>query len=119
MDIRQNVRQLRRKSTDAERRLWSHLRNRRLNNWKFRRQISIDQYIVDFLCHELRLIIEVDGSQHAKHTPYELQRTSILLSKGYMVVRYWNNEVLNNTSGVLQALTLTLSQRERELNGTN
>ncbi len=67
------------------------------------------------LCAELRLIIEIDGGQHAEQIIYDLNRTKILQSKGYQVVRFWNNEVLGNIEGVLEALTPTLSQREREL----
>ena len=115
MDIRQKVKQLRSNSTDAERNLWAHIRNRRLEGWKFRRQLPVGQYIVDFACPELRLIIEIDGGQHAEQVIYDLSRTKILQSKGYRVVRFWNNEVLGNIEGVLEALTLTLSQREREL----
>ena len=115
MDIRQKAKQLRSNSTDAERNLWAHIRNRRLEGWKFRRQLPVGQYIVDFACPELRLIIEIDGGQHAEQVIYDLNRTKILQSKGYQVVRYWNNEVLGNIEGVIEALTLTLSQREREL----
>ena len=115
MDIRQKTKQLRSNSTDAERNLWAHIRNRRLEGWKFRRQLPVGQYIVDFACPELRLIIEIDGGQHAEQVLYDLGRTKFLQTKGYRVVRFWNNEVLGNIEGVLEALTLTLSQREREL----
>ena len=70
---------------------------------------------MDFACAELRLIIENDGGQHAEQVHYDLGRTRFLQSKGYQVIRFWNNEVLENIEGVLEALTLTLSQREREL----
>jgi very-short-patch-repair endonuclease len=70
---------------------------------------------VDFECYELKLIVEVDGGQHAEQITYDSQRTRFLQSKGYQVVRFWNNEVLGNLEGVLETLTLTLSQREREL----
>ena len=115
MDIRQKAKQLRRNSTDAERNLWFHIRNRQLEGWKFRRQLPVGQYIVDFACAELRIIVEIDGGQHAEQILYDLNRTKILQSKGYKVVRFWNNEVLGNIEGVLEALTLALSQREREL----
>ena len=115
MDIRQKAKQLRSNSTDAERNLWAHIRNRQLEGWKFRRQLPIDRFIVDFACAELRIIVEIDGGQHAEQVIYDLNRTKILQSKGYQVVRYWNNEVLGNIEGVIEALTLTLSQREREL----
>ncbi len=115
MDIRQKTKQLRSNSTDAERNLWAHIRNRRLEGWKFRRQLPVGQYIVDFACLELRLIIEIDGGQHAEQIHYDLGRTKFLQTKGYRVVRFWNNEVPGNIEAVLEALTLTLSQREREL----
>ena len=115
MDIKDKARLLRKNSTDAEKRFWSQLRNRGLNGWKFRRQFPIGQYIVDFECHELKLIVEVDGGQHAEQEFYDIRRTEYLQLKGYQVVRFWNNEVLGNLEGVLGALTLTLSQREREL----
>ena len=119
MDIRRKAKQLRKNSTDAERNLWAHIRNRQLEGWKFRRQLPIGRFIVDFECAELRLEVEIDGGQHAEQVLYDLGRTRFLQSKGYQVVRYWNNEVLENIEGVLQALTLTLSltlsQREREL----
>ncbi len=117
MDIRQKARQLRKNSTDAERKLWQHLRSRQFGRWKFRRQFPVGQYIVDFVCIDLKLIVEIDGSQHAEQIIYDSKRTSFLQSKGYRVVRFWNNEVLENISGVLEtlALTLTLSQGEREL----
>ena len=115
MEIRQKAKQLRRNSTDAEIYLWSYLRNRQLEGWKFRRQLPVGRFIVDFACAELRLVIEIDGGQHADQVPYELGRIRFLQSKGYQVIRFWNNEVLENIEGVLEALTLTLSQREREL----
>lgn len=115
MDIKDKARLLRKNSTDAEKRLWGWLRNRGLNGWKFRRQFPIGQYIVDFECHELKLIVEADGGQHAKRQLYDIRRTEYLQSKGYQIVRFWNNEVLGNLEGVLEALTLSLSQRERDL----
>ena len=118
MDIRQKAKQLRRNSTDAERNLWSHIRNRQLEGWKFRRQLPVGKYVVDFACAELRLVVEIDGGQHAEQVLYDQGRTKFLQSKGYKVVRFWNNEVLGNIEGVLEALTLTLSQRERELTNT-
>jgi very-short-patch-repair endonuclease len=111
MDIKDKVRLLRKNSTDSEKRFWSQLRNRRLNGWKFRRQFPIGQYIVDFECYELKLIVEVDGGQHADQEFYDSKRTEFLKWKGYQVIRFWNNEVLGNLEGVLEALTLTLSQR--------
>ena len=115
MDIRQNARQLRKNSTDAEKRLWSHIRNRQLEGWKFRRQVPIGRYIADFVCLELKLIVELDGGQHAEQAEYNLHRTKFLQSKGYRVVRFWNNEALGNIEGVLETLTLALAKRRTAL----
>ena len=115
MDQTGNARKLRRKQTDAERKLWSFLRNRQLHGYKFRRQMPIGTYIVDFACVSLKLIIELDGSQHMHNTDYDECRTEYLRTKGYKVIRFWNNEVLLQVDTALEALTLALSQREREL----
>ena len=107
---------LRKNSTDAEKGLWQCLRSRQLNGYKFKRQAPIGNYIVDFVCSSAKLIIEIDGGQHQEQLEYDSIRTAYLESSGYKVVRYWNNEVLTDIESVLTALTLTLSQRERELN---
>ena len=112
----QRARALRKNQTDAEQLLWKYLRSRQLNGFKFRRQVPIGPYIVDFLCMSLKLIVEVDGSQHMSNLQYDNSRTLYLENHGFHVVRYWNNEVLSQTGCVLEALTLTLSQREREQN---
>ncbi len=108
---------LRRMQTEAEKRLWCALRGRRLNGYKFRRQVPIGPYVADFVCMTGRLIVEVDGGQHAIRRAYDEQRDRYLRNEGYEVVRYWNNEVLENLEGVLTTLTLALSLRERELSG--
>ena len=111
---------MRRRPTEAEKKLWSRLRNRQLVGVKFRRQHLIGHFVIDFYCHEARLAIEVDGDNHAEEyqAAYDNLRTAELESHGVRVLRFWNNEVLNNIEGVLDAilaaLTLTLSQRERE-----
>lgn len=92
--------------TDAEERLWFHLRNRRLGGHKFRRQVTIHPYIVDFLCIEKRLIVEADGSQHSENV--DARRTAFLELQGYRLVRFWNSEILSNTEGVLEAIRLAL-----------
>ena len=114
MDIKTKARLLRQNSTDAEQHLWKILRNRQFHNLKFRRQYPIKPYIVDFVCLEEKLVLEIDGGQHADQIDYDRVRSRILKSKGFQVVRFWNNEVLENIEGVYDALTLTLSQRERE-----
>lgn len=96
------ARALRKAPTDAETLLWSHLRNRRFRNLKFRRQVPLGRYIVEFHCHELRLVIELDGGQHSEEV--DRSRTQWLEGEGYRVVRFWNNEVLENTDGVLAKL---------------
>ena len=96
------ARTLRRNATDAESRLWQSLRNRRLGGFKFRRQASVGNYVVDFLCAEKRLIIEVDGGQHTPEV--DAARTARLEASGYRVIRFWNNDVLGNLDGVLQTI---------------
>lgn len=98
------AKKLRREATDAERRLWAHLRAKQLNGKKFRRQQPIGNYIVDFICFEKKLIIEVDGGQHMKNEHYDNQRTEWLQEEGFKVLRFWNHEVLENTDGVLQVI---------------
>jgi very-short-patch-repair endonuclease len=97
---------LRQRQTDAERRLWYHLRNRKVEGFKFRRQHSIGHYIVDFVCLEKRLVIEIDGGQHnwSHDQVQDKRRTDRLMKEGYQVVRFWNNEVLTNTEGVLELI---------------
>jgi very-short-patch-repair endonuclease len=106
----EQARRLRRNQTDAERVLWFELRDRRLAGLKFKRQVPVDRFIVDFLCSEARLIIEVDGGQHAGRD--ETNRTKILEAMGYHVVRFWNNDVLENLDGVLEELLNVLDRHE-------
>ncbi len=94
---------MRREPTDAERRLWSQLRGGRLAGAKFRRQQPIGPYIADFVCQTHRLIIEVDGSQHADSL-HDIRRDAFLTGKGYRLLRFWNNEVLSNMAGVKEAI---------------
>ena len=91
-------RALRNNSTDAEHKLWRVLRSRQLNGFKFRKQVEINGYIVDFLCSERRLIIEVDGGQHSPER--DARRTAYLKSQGFRLIRFWNNDVLQNLDGV-------------------
>jgi very-short-patch-repair endonuclease len=78
--------------TDAERLLWSVLRNRRFAHFKFRRQVPIGSFIVDFVCFDRRLILELDGGQHKRQTQYDAERARWLEEQGYRVVRIWNHE---------------------------
>ena|ERR1700752_1607611 len=106
----QRARKLRQSSTDAERRIWSALRRRRLANFKFRRQHPIGPYVVDFACTPHALVIELDGSQHANNTA-DVRRTAFLQRQGWRVIRFWNNDVLSNTSGVIQTILRALEAR--------
>jgi very-short-patch-repair endonuclease len=94
------ARHLRQTMTDAERRLWSALRGRHLGGWKFRRQHPIGPYILDFACLEKNLANEADGGQHAC-SDHDRQRTAWLAQQGWRVIRFWNNDILQNTEGVL------------------
>jgi adenine-specific DNA-methyltransferase len=100
-------RRLRRNSTDAEKKLWSVLRNGQLSGFRFRRQAEIDGYIADFLCAERRLIIEVDGGQHSPEG--DARRTAFLESQGFRILRFWNNDVLQNLDGVWMEIEATLT----------
>jgi very-short-patch-repair endonuclease len=94
---------LRRNTTDAERRLWAALRSRRLAGYKFRRQHPIGRFIVDFACTKHGLIIEADGGQHDESMA-DAHRTAWLESKGWRVLRFWNNDILVNTEGVVSTI---------------
>jgi very-short-patch-repair endonuclease len=100
--LRKRARILRNSATDAERRLWQHLRLKQLGGFKFRRQVPLRGYIVDFLCVELKLVVELDGGQHVEQTVYDERRTSVLQSSGYCVRRYWNDDALLRTTEVLE-----------------
>ena len=104
------VRNLRRKQTEAEKMLWTRLRNREMTGKKFRRQQPIGLYVVDFVSFERKLIVEIDGGQHSDTEAREKdeQRTAWLNDKGYRVLRFWNNEVLTNTKGVLEQISQAL-----------
>ncbi len=106
------ARHLRRTMTDAERLLWRHLRGRQLGGHKFRRQVPVGRYIADFLCQEARLIVELDGGQHAERADYDDKRTAVLESLGYRVIRFWNTDVLANTDGVLTTILNELAEDE-------
>lgn len=101
MSARETARRLRRRATPAEQLLWRHVRSRQLAGLKIRRQAPIGPFIVDFLCDQARLIIELDGGQHARENARDAARSSRLMALGYRVIRFWNNEVLENTEAVL------------------
>jgi very-short-patch-repair endonuclease len=106
MKVRTRV--LRRNQTDAEKLIWYHLRNRRLAGHKFRRQHPIGPFIADFVCIERCLVIELDGGQHAMNVEADKQRSMYMESKGYKILRLWNNQVLKNTQAVIEKIWKTL-----------
>ena len=108
--MKSRARSLRRKSTDAEVLMWQHLRSRRLLGCKFRRQVPIGKYIVDFLCEDPPMIIELDGGQHMDQQGYDQARSGWLVENGFRVLRYWNNDVLENMEGVLESLFSTIQE---------
>ena len=99
--------ELRTHQTKAEALLWRHLRDRRFQGWKFRRQHILQGYIVGFVCLDKKIIIEFDGGQHADQTEYDDHRTKVLEKDGFKIIRFWNNEILNNLEGVLEVLLNT------------
>ena len=98
------AKELRNNSTDTERLLWKHLRNSQMEGVKFRRQQPIETYIVDFVSFEKRIVIELDGGQHAENLEYDKQRNACLRANGFIVLRFWNNDVIQNTEGVLEVI---------------
>ncbi len=104
-----SARTLRATSTDAERKLWAALRNRRFANAKFRRQHSIGPYIADFACVAARLVVKLDGSQHTDAAAYDERRSAMMAEHGWRVLRFWNADVLTNLDGVLRMLEHALS----------
>ena len=97
------ARSMRAAPTDAEQKLWWHLRHRlKAPGTHFRRQVRIGRYIADFVSHRAKLIIEVDGGQHSENAAHDAERTRVFELRGYRVLRYWNNDVLANIDGVLE-----------------
>ncbi len=94
--------------TDAERTLWQRLRNGQIRGARFRRQAVIGRYIADFACFDPKVVIELDGGQHAGQSAYDEQRTRWLASEGFSVLRFWNNEVLENLDGVMEKIAAAL-----------
>ena len=104
-----HARTLRRQASDAEMVLWKQLRARRMKGYKFRRQVVIGQYIVDFVCLQAGLIIEADGGQHVKQKRYDNRRTQFLESRGFTVLRFWNHEIFVNFKSVLEQIEYVLN----------
>ena len=105
------ARQMRSHPTEAESLLWQHLRRSQLLDWKFRRQEPIEPYIVDFICFDPLLVIEIDGSQHTGPIAYDAERSAFLEGKGFKVIRFWNHEVLAQTDGVREVISLGNASR--------
>ena len=98
------ARDLRKNSTDAESLLWKHIRGKQLEELRFRRQCPFEKYIVDFICFEKKIVIEIDGGQHNIDNEKDIIRDNFFISKGYKVIRFWNNEVLKNIEGVIEVI---------------
>jgi very-short-patch-repair endonuclease len=110
--IRDFAKKVRREPTDAEARMWKLLRDHRLADFKFRRQVPVQNFILDFVCFEQRLIIEIDGSQHASSVA-DAARDAALIAEGFQVARYWNNDVLQRPAAVLEDILAKLSLSSR------
>ena len=110
----EHARILQKNDTEAERRLWEALRNRRLGNFKFIRQLSIGPYIVDFACRDCKLIVEVDGATHGTDAEvnYDERRSTYLREQGYRILRFWNNDIFVGLSEVCDAILLALTERK-------
>jgi very-short-patch-repair endonuclease len=111
--LRMKARALRKNSTDAERILWSELRDHRLNGAGFRRQVPIANYIADFVCHAANLVIEVDGGQHFSDEAAKADavRTTVIEAKGFQVLRFNNHDVKTNRAGVLETIAAAVAER--------
>ncbi len=105
--------ELRKRSSPAEAKLWAYLRGNRLNGITFRRQHAIGQYIVDFCSPRKKLVIELDGSQHLSRETEDAERTAFLESKGYRVIRFWNDDIMNDVAGVVRAIMAVIHAPSR------
>ena len=103
-------RRLRKNPTDAEQRLWNCLRQRQFGDFKFRRQHPFENYVIDFVCLEAMLVVEVDGGQHAEQQQEDALRTSALIHAGFKVLRFWNNEVMQDIDAVKESIWLALQE---------
>jgi very-short-patch-repair endonuclease len=98
------ARALRRDQTEVERKLWSMLRGRRLDGFKFRRQVPIDRFFADFACVDAKLVVELDGGQHSDQAAYDAERTRVIEACGWRVIRFWNHKVLLEPEGVVATI---------------
>jgi len=106
--IAERSKALRKTPTESEKRLWKNLRNRQVEGCKFRHQVWIGPFIVDFVCLERKVVIEADGAQHVDNAEYDHHRSLFLETEGFRVLRFWNNEVLTNIDGVLDLIRTVL-----------
>ena len=104
--------QLHRNMSPAETKLWKHLRSHQMSDVHFRNQHAIGNYIVDFCAPRKKLIIELDGSQHLEQKEYDEERTKYLEARGYRVLRFWNNEIMNNTEAVVKVIWSVLNDEK-------
>ena len=111
--LQTRAKKLRQNMSEAETRLWHHLRAGRLNGYKFRRQQPMGNYIVDFVCVTPKLIIEADGGQHAEQAEYDQARSLYLNGLGFTVLRFWNDDILRQTEEVLAEILRVLQELER------
>ncbi|HFC8546329.1 TPA: DUF559 domain-containing protein [Neisseria lactamica] len=112
--LRQRAKAMRQEMSEAEAKLWQHLRASRLNGYKFRRQQPMGNYIVDFMCVTPKLIVEADGGQHTEQAAYDHVRTAYLNSFGFTVLRFWNHEILQQTNNVLAEILRVLQELEKQ-----
>jgi very-short-patch-repair endonuclease len=111
IELTDTARKLRGNSTDAENHLWRAIRSRQLNGFKFKRQTPFGPYVVDFICIEAKLIVEADGGQHAELAEEDAKRSAYFEAGGYQVLRFWNNEILQNLAGVLETIAGELAKK--------
>ena len=109
-----HAKELHRNLSPAEAKLWKHLRAHRMSSVHFRNQHAIGNYIVDFCAPRRKLIIELDGSQHLEQKEYDEERTKYLEARGYRVLRFWNNDVMNNIETVLKVIWSMLNEEKAE-----
>ena len=108
------ARQLRKEPTVAETKLWAFLRDNKLDGVNFRRQHAIGKYIVDFCSLKKKLVIELDGSQHLEQEEYDQERTLYLKSQGYKVIRFWNDQVMNDMEGVIKTIIYAIDSSNKD-----
>jgi very-short-patch-repair endonuclease len=112
--LKERARRLRREQTEAEKKLWARLRSRQLGGFKFRRQFVIGPFITDLCCFEQRLVVELDGGQHADQSGADRRRSDFLLSRGYRVLRFWDNELMENIDAALERIAEALADPRTE-----